>query len=1274
MDTFDRWFGSTTDSDIDPRARTTLREGYERRRYVRIQPAEGTLDPGTVAAQFRQFHSLKPADTRSRLQHLYQAAPTATIEWLVFSHGRPNRLEYYVGVDPPSKSNVLERICRGLFPDTYQFEQRELHPADFANAAPSPDDDLPDPWVAGVEFWGSAAGRRDWRTCLRSFGAIREGTNGHRIERQARADGRGATSTGTIHRTGTAAGTSGARGRVPLASVIETMVNTPVPIIYQVLMRPYPSFSHGADSYQQRIYARYEDDERDTQPTKAELTPSDVQRVDELTAKDARRSFAVNARAVALTGAATTTAINAAGDLASTLDYLSHTSYSVFGRIHHDDELRELHERPRGQQVLTDLETRAFYPPNYERFRTRLPFSYPRSRGIVADPSEAPSFCLLDSTVTAGGERGLAATASERTHRPRPPEAQLETYRTAGLTLGHPVTEDGRTEPDPIAVPPTLQSLHAAWLGKTGSGKSTALVRAILDNHAATDGADILIAPKGDGLAEQYCRAHYARYGDLDDVIHFDCSEVLPAFSFFDIRADLQAGVSRPTAVEDVADHYLDILMGIMGRERFEQAVRSPDVIRYLVKALFDPVHGDNAYTHRALHQAARRMHERQTAPAVSDDDLERMLAGVTANRTQSFDEIMQGVANRIEKIPADERLGRVFNHVSDTPSIAQNSNTPPDTTADGPRFDLADHLNEDAVIIFDTGGLRSEAQRVLALVVLSNLWTALRRRKQVVTEIGTERVGVGDPTDDTQDDSPDGKTALEPADSNDPLVNLYVEEAASIAVSDLLQTLLAQARGFDCAITLAMQFPAQLRERSPSAYEEVLNNVSTLVTGNVPHDRPLAERLATDELNADAVGARLRALTRGEWLTALPAGFGDTEPRPFRLESGALPAGHPDGANPLDDTEQVRFDAALVLAEGRTRRECGLTLDALSTGSPDPTRADGTTDPQSGDHAEPRRLDSALPHTQRMPPMVTYTETRHALQCEKCANRYDPSIEGMRRAIACCSSLDAVDPADVPVCAVNLKLTPEERAASDWSDAQLQFLQVVYNAQQLRYDPLEYDLLYDSMLRLQEYVDIDDEAVEDLLDADVLRHDADHPHRLFTVTPTGRSVLGESYRQGVDYGHGQGDLEESSQHVLGVEVGRRWLDQQYVADPDSPAVETVPYYEPPDTDQRLDIAALDADENVIVAVEVERINNDLREAAPADFDKMAACTPESAIWIVMSKADGHAILDALRNPADDTPRVEATYADSTPTQQFRIDTPGLTAMYPVRWVRDRLD
>ena len=56
---------------------------------------------------------------------------------------------------------------------------------------------------------------------------------------------------------------------------------------------------------------------------------------------------------------------------------------------------------------------------------------------------------------------------------------------------------------------------------------------------------------------------------------------------------------------------------------------------------MFDPVHGDDAFSHRELHEEARVMHDRQSTKAVSDTDLERMLGGVAANRSRTFDELM---------------------------------------------------------------------------------------------------------------------------------------------------------------------------------------------------------------------------------------------------------------------------------------------------------------------------------------------------------------------------------------------------------------------------------------------------------------------------------------------------------------------------------------------------------------------------------------------------------------------------------------------------------
>jgi len=186
-----------------------------------------------------------------------------------------------------------------------------------------------------------------------------------------------------------------------------------------------------------------------------------------------------------------------------------------------------------------------------------------------------------------------------------------------------------------------------------------------------------------------------------------------------------------------------------------------------------------------------------------------------------------------------------------------------------------------------------------------------------------------------------------------------------------------------------------------------------------------------------------------------------------------------------------------------------------------------------------------------------------------------------------------------------------------------------------------------------------------------------------------------QSYRRGVDYGHGKGDLEESSEHVFGVELGIQLLEEQYKADPES-AVETVsPYHELQEGSlpaaafmgdssdvedategydrRRLDVAGLDSEGNIVVTVEVERVNNDVHRAVPDDYDKMAACDPDEAIWIVMSRTDGHEVLSALNDPPEGDPRVEKTYSQNTPPQQFRIDTPGLTAIYPAEYVRGSL-
>jgi DNA helicase HerA-like ATPase len=1177
-------------------------------------------------------------------------------------------MSYAFSIDDPELLDALDGVLRGLFPEGYEFSREEYTPnsirgrlglstpdetaSNTAKEATTPDQD-----IAAIEFTGNPERIDDWQTRLTPFQAFH---------------GEAATTARDQEHDGQ---------QVPLAGIIEAMATHSGPMVYQVLFQPKSDWT--AEAEDRCLDLEMQADTLggkilngiwgtpDPNDETVRLSEADETRLEEIREKDARHSFAVNARLVAATPSTAQdpgerTEIR---DLQPALNHIGRSCYAITGRQMTGADARD---------VLSDLCSRHVYAPTAKSLTSRLPMTKNRSRGIVADPRAMGNFCLVDgSTVTAAGKRSLSPTPSERTTVPRPPVDQLGEYHGPGLLLGDPLTQDGMPDIKELSLPPALQPLHVAWFGKTGSGKSTSLINAMLSNHAATEGANILIDPKGDGMATEYLRAHYATYGHADDVLYFDCSSVVPAFSFFDIRDELDSGISRTTAVEDTVDHYIEILTGIMGKDRFEQAVRSPDIIRYLVKAMFDPVHGDDAFSHRELHEEARVMHERQSTKAVSDTDLERMLGGVAANRSRTFDELMQGVANRMEKIPVDKRIGTIFNHVA---------------SEDGPHFDLADFLNDDVVVIFDTGALRSEAQRVLTLLILSNLWTALRRRKQRQQDetLSGDAEDLDDGDDETQQNTGDDL----------PLVNLYVEEAASVAVSDLLKQLLAQSRSFDCSVTLAMQFPGQLRKHRADVYDEVLNNISTFVMGNVPIDKRLTERLATDDMTPQEVGNRLRALERGQWLVNLPAPFGEPEPRPFLIESASPPPGDPAGPRPLRESEQTAFRDAVSAVSERTTAEYGLTLGSPSTAVTDDEDDGDTVETDAADepdvsHPSRTRVDTALPHTKRLPETVEYDETIHALRCTNCDNRYDPELSGMKRAIGCCDSLDDVDRDDVPICKVNLKLGPEEREASQWSDTQLMFVQAVYNAQQLRYDSLEYDLLYDSMIRLQEYVGIESDAVQDLVDADVLRHDTDHPHRLFTVTPSGRDVIGESYRLGVDYGHGQGDLEESSQHIMAVEVARQYLVSEYLDDPESDVVEVTPYYDmeevslpvsafmAPDSDEseevtdaydqrRLDIAALNEDGDVVVAVEAERVNHDTRRAVPDAFDKIAECDPDEAIWVVTTRQEGHDVLAALNDPLDGDPRVEKTYSQNTPPRQFRIDTDGLTGIYTVDDLRSR--
>lgn len=1105
---------------------------------------------------------------------------------------REETVEYYVTVDS-TQDSTIEHTLRRVFPAETSIERDSL-----------PDAIAPEAPTAALECVGWGERRDDWQTRLKPV--LRDDE--------------------TL--------------QFPAASVVDTLADADATVVYQTVITPKPDWRGDAefridqlkrnrDTPAQRLsdflFGEYKLD-----ATFEDADPSHQQRIESIRETDPRQSFTVNVRAVA-DGPDAKPVLE---ELGSAFQPVSNEHYRIVPRVYTDDEsATEIADQIDAVDCIDSQ-------PLTKRLRQRLPITQNASRAIVADPLTTPNFCLFDGdSLTHEGRRAMQATPDERTGIPRPDDDLLSQY-DHGMLLGYPLTSDRTRLETPVALPPSLQDLHTAWFGKTGSGKSTALINAMLWNHEATDGASILIDPKGDGMPIEYLKAHYARYGDLENVYYFDCRETLPAISFFDIRDQLDDGIYRTTAIENIVDHYVEMLVGIMGADRFWSAVRSPDIIQYLVKAMFDPVHGADAFRHRELQDAASRMHETRDAPPVADQDLQRMLSGVAANSKRSFDELMQGVANRIEKVPLDDRLGQLFNHI------------PEDD--DDPQFDFRDVIDEDAVVIVNTGALRSESQRTVTLVLLSALWSALQRRHRQ-------------------------------ADQEDlPLVNLYLEEAATIASAGLVTDLLARSRAFGLSMTLAMQFPAQLRQADHEAYAELLNNVSTIVTGNVAVDDDLAKRLATEDMPSSEVANRLRGLHRGQWFASLPSEFGVEEPRPFLLESAPIPAGHPESDEPFSEVRQTAFDAAMDVVRDQTRLEHGIDV-ALQTQQSrmarhreqTPTSGESETDPESETEPasvaaidEDARVDSALPYTNRMPEPVAYDVEKHALLCEQCETRFDPTSDGMRNAIRCCHTLADVDRDDVPFCDLNLTLSVDERRQSPYTDAQLRFLQAVYAAHRQRFDPeLEYDILYDSMIRLQEYVGVDTDEVQELLDAGLLVEDCSYPHKLYTVTADGRDAAKISYREGVDHGDGEGDLGESTLHVGMIELGKRFIDQTFVDAADSEAVEAVTYHNV--DGYRLDAAGLDEDGNVVVALEAERSNHDTLRAVPDDYDKMAACDPEAAIWIVKNRDAAHDVLDALNDPPEGPTRVEKEYSRSSPPQRFNIDEPGLTDVYTFQYLRD---
>ncbi|MFC6722068.1 hypothetical protein ACFQHN_31895 [Natrialbaceae archaeon GCM10025896] len=259
------------------------------------------------------------------------------------------------------------------------------------------------------------------------------------------------------------------------------------------------------------------------------------------------------------------------------------------------------------------------------------------------------------------------------------------------------------------------------------------------------------------------------------------------------------------------------------------------------------------------------------------------------------------------------------------------------------------------------------------------------------------------------------------------------------------------------------------------------------------------------------------------------------------------------------------------------------------------------------------------------LPQGATVNEHSNNYVCEHCGERYDLTQKGLHRVCQCCEkSVELVDRErlrEIPP--IRLKLSEEEIDASPLSQDQLRLLKAIYLAKRFRFDPVsQFDPLTESMKLIIDDLGIDSDAVESLCDytdednqAYLSKQTSTTVHTVYNITSAGRTHIREPAKEGYDWGVGQGDLNESTLHRIGVALLCYWLSDEYADDPDR----SVTAYHKLPNGKVIDAVVLDGTGEVVVAAEMECENNDVTgegSSPRSTYSKLAALDLEEAIWV----------------------------------------------------------
>ncbi len=506
---------------------------------------------------------------------------------------------------------------------------------------------------------------------------------------------------------------------------------------------------------------------------------------------------------------------------------------------------------------------------------------------ICASPDELANFAVVPHTgALPRASRGSSGGSPDARSPLTATDEDLLSQYDSGMHIGNAETAVDSRPNIPIRLNAGQLTHHILRAATTGAGKTTTMISDTLSAYESFDGPIFVFDRKGGTMAEEYKKAHFKKFGNLDDVVHIPVpgpnDEVL-AFPYFDIRPQLAAGVSRTVAVQEKVDRYNELLVYVLGREMTQQAFVAQEILNNLIKAMFDPVYGRDAWPIKDLFQVAFKMQQKGSEdekvraqgeiPSVSDETLKLSLTRHLHADKQRFKSSIDAVMNRITKLAERDFIWRILNFV---PEWDDEKGCYADQS---PMFDIQDILASNKVVIIDTGDLRPASSDLFTFLLLDYIWSGARLR---------HRVGDTPPVEDGY------------------VINIIIDEAAAMLQSELVRDdMIPDGREFGLSLEFIIHFAEQVKSDAldVSSYKEILRNINTKLIGKLAVDDELLMTLFHEGIEDEELVDRITSFPRGKWIAQLPdTGFMTDIPEIVTMKPVDIPEGHSKSDDPVFD------------------------------------------------------------------------------------------------------------------------------------------------------------------------------------------------------------------------------------------------------------------------------------------------------------------------------------------------------------------------------------